>query len=151
MYALLQETIDRSNSMSNQPLHHIAGAQTSRRFENDAEDAQRLTGSDERQSEFGFHQGVFAITPEVGDRQLVAINRAVHDTKRLDTDQIASLLPGGKVDVISIDGDDADDQGSPTRELWGMVWLLMIAGLLMEGWLSLGSKPVAATDRRVVP
>ncbi|OYP35761.1 BatA domain-containing protein [Rhodopirellula sp. MGV] len=100
--------------------------------------------------EMGYHRGVYSVSMGETQNRNVAINRGADDDRQLDDrqlddEQLAALLPVRSVNVLALDGANLTEPQGATRELWGGLWLAMIAGLLIEGWLSLASRPATSS------
>lgn len=98
-------------------------------------------------SEFGHHAGVYHLKSQPEDEgQLRAINRVAmppEDRVSLSSDNIHALLPEAAWNVVSVHPNNRGLDEGFAHEIWFAVWLLVIAGLLLEAFLSLPRSPGA--------
>ncbi|MCC9599724.1 BatA domain-containing protein [Stieleria sp. JC731] len=153
LFAVLDATLSKVDQQLIRRQEFVAGPEAASRLTRAESDPQLVVASatagqdlSENQvssnRERGFHRGVYGIESLDQDRRLIAINRDVASHLALDDPSIEALMPGHRMNVVSIDGSSINETEGVTRELWGALWLTMIVGLLVEGWLSLSSRPV---------
>ncbi|QDV46865.1 hypothetical protein Enr13x_67740 [Stieleria neptunia] len=88
----------------------------------------------------GHGAGVFAQRHSAeGPPRVLAINRpaAESDPQTISDSQLQGLLGDGRWNHVVLRGPQADSGGGLVHEIWGVIWVMMIVGMLCEAWLTL--------------
>lgn len=156
LYGLLQEAIDSSLLQNQIQGSLVASAESQLTLEAEIKDASEasLLISSSTQNEFvasGHQAGVLAIKgdSDAGPR-LVAINRSVGESvdAKIDDAKLVSLVPSLSWNRVEVGDAQVDSNRGFVREIWGMLWMLVIAGMLVEAWLTLPAKRTAVIRER---
>lgn len=94
-------------------------------------------------TEFGHHAGVFLIKQsEHSPGRRIVINRSVAESDRteISDQQLQRLVPGIRWNQVMMDASEGKSSGGFVREMWAAIWMMVIAGMLLESWLSLPSR-----------
>ncbi len=88
----------------------------------------------------GHDAGVFSISQSAeSPPRVVAVNRpaAESDRQTISDSQLQSLLGDVRWNRVVLRGPQADAGGGLVHEIWGVIWVMMIIGMLCEAWLTL--------------
>lgn len=104
-------------------------------------------------AEVGHHGGVLMIAPfqqsqanqsqaGQGQGRLVAINRSLDESlqQQVDVTQLGDLAAAIDWNQVSVTDDQSESGRGFVREIWGVVWVVVIAGMLCEAWLSMPAR-----------
>lgn len=151
LYGLLAEAVAASRRTDRASRDAISGGPDDAARETDWSPAfstrllsDRLSGGTAqpvRWGELGHHAGVFALRSRSdASGRLLAVNRmsarAVHGSV-LSAEQIDALVPEIRWDVVQVGPSSDQTVVGFAREIWYVVWLMVIAGLVFEAVLSL--------------
>jgi hypothetical protein len=148
LYALLSEALEASLLHASVGDGWVAGEIDPRQLPEDQELASltRVLPAEDRVGgsiEFGHHAGVFQTQPSTSiPFRMFAINRPAGESQspRISDDQLPRLLPGVEWNLVRLEGAGSEPGRGFVREAWGTLWILLIAGMLLEAWLSLPSR-----------
>ncbi|MCA9135581.1 MAG: BatA domain-containing protein [Planctomycetales bacterium] len=94
-------------------------------------------------NQLGHRAGVLLVTPAGQDQgRLIAINRSADESlqQQVDVATLHALAGGIDWNQVTVAVDQTASRGGFVREIWGIIWTLVIAGMLCEAWLSLPAR-----------
>lgn len=146
LYGLMSEALNASPLQVAGDGGIVAGTDD-RRLQNGADplsetaDIETLLARDEAIGmPLGHGAGVFAVRHSTESApRLVAVNRpaAESDRQTISDSQLQGLLGDVRWNRVVLRGPQADSDGGLVQEIWGVIWVMMIIGMLCEAWLTL--------------
>ena len=153
LYGLLSEALDANRLGASGQGGLTAGREAEQLFRREMRSSGTLESFRSRDQnpdvlEPGHHAGLIRIKRSEGaSGQVVSVNRAAAESGGLflSNADLKELADAVNWNVITIGDQPGDSDQGFVREAWGVAWMMVIFGMLMEAWLTLPNRAREAT------